>query len=215
MSEAHEDSRFVNAVTYTVAINVTVAGGARRRTADRRAERLAERLANAAARSKHAVDVTATAGPNINGEVLTSRVVHFSRANSGRGTYGEPAKLDRYLDADHERALASLETVNARQRQHHEADRERRRAVACANAWRSSWDPAASCECVYCEPDRHLDTLTELRSGLQFWSPRCLCGQVVVTAGHRCRRHRDTELVVLDGDPESLTRLSDVVRDVR
>lgn len=111
------------------------------------------------------------------GELLAPQVVRFANANTGQGTYGEPDKLSRYLDPQHERALASLEEANARHRRHRQDDRDRRLAVGCRNAWQQSWDPATPCECVSCEPDRHLDTLTALASGLQFWSPRCVCGR--------------------------------------
>ncbi len=105
---AHESPRFRNAVEYTIAITVTLAGGARYGTADRRADKLAERLANTAARCGEAVQVTAVAGPSHHGNAIRPQQVHFAAANSGRGTYAEPAKLDRYLDPDHELALRSL-----------------------------------------------------------------------------------------------------------
>ncbi len=216
MTAPHETDRFRNAATYTVAVTFTVAGGARSRTAHRRAEKTAERITAAAARLADVVDVQAAVGlTGSDGELLAPKVVRFTGANTGHGTYGEPDKLSRYLDPDHERALASLEEANARHRRHRQADRDRRLAVGCRNAWRQPWDPGLSCECVYCEPDRHLDTLTGLASGLQFWSPRCLCGQVVPSLGARCSRHRTVEIVVLDDDADALRRISDHLREAQ
>ena len=95
----HETPQFQNAAEYVVAITYTVAGGARRRTAERRAERVAERLANAAARAADVVEVSAVTGPtSSDGTMLIPRRVHFAAANSGQATYGDPHKLDRYLD---------------------------------------------------------------------------------------------------------------------
>jgi hypothetical protein len=216
MTAPHETDRFRNAATYTVAVTFTVAGGSRSRTAHRRAGKAAERITAAAARLADVVDARAVVGlAGQEGELLAPQVVRFASANTGHGTYGEPDKLSRYLDPEHERALASLEEANAQHRRHRQADRDRRLAVGCRNAGRQPWDPAASCECVYCEPDRHLDTLTGLASGLQFWSPRCVCGQVVPSPGARCSRHRDTEIVVLDDDAEVLRRISDHLREAQ
>jgi hypothetical protein len=216
MTAPHQTDRFRNSATYTVAVTFTVAGGARTGTAHRRAEKAAERISAAAARLVDVVDVRAVVGlAGQDGELLAPRVVRFPGANTGHGTYDEPDKLSRYLDPDHERALASLEEANARDHRRRQADRDRRVAVNCRNAWRQSWDPAMSCECVYCEPDRHLDTLTGLTSGLQFWSPRCICGHVVPTAGCRCQRHRTTEIVVLDDDPDALRRISEHLREAQ
>jgi hypothetical protein len=54
----HERPAFWNSVEYVVAVTFTVAGGARRGTAERRAERVADRLANTA----RAADVVAVSG---------------------------------------------------------------------------------------------------------------------------------------------------------
>jgi len=123
----HETPAFQNAAEYVVAITFTVAGGARARTADGRAEGVAERLANAAARAAGVVKVAAVTGPaSGDGTMLVPRRVHFSAANTGHANTGDPHKLDRYLDPEHERALASLKAANAAYRARQEADRARR-----------------------------------------------------------------------------------------
>ena len=137
MAEAHEHPRFVNSATYAVVVNVTVAGGARRRTAYRRAEKIAERLADTAARAADVVAVSAVTGPvGTDGEIICPTTVAFSRANTGAGRPGDEGKLTRYLDPDHERARASLVAADARYRAEQRADRERRRVVGCPNLQR-------------------------------------------------------------------------------
>lgn len=121
MTQAHEHNRFRNAAVHTIAVTYTVAGGARPATARRRAEKVADRIASAAARLRDVVDVRAVAGPaGSNGEIGSPSRVRFTAANSGSGTYSEPDKLDRYLDPDHERALASLDAANAAWRRRQE-----------------------------------------------------------------------------------------------
>lgn len=212
MTEPHETDEFRNSTEYTVAITFRVEGGARWQTAHRRAERIAERLASAATRAAKVVEVTARGGVSQDARPLTADRVRFSGANTGHGTYGEPDKLDRYLDPEFERALASLAAANAVAKARTDADRERRRAVGCMNSFRLSWDTPAACLCAYCEPDRHLDTVTGLRSGLQFDPPRCVCGHVVTASGLRCSTHRDHELVVFDDDRDGLHRLAQQLR---
>lgn len=189
MTDRHETDRFRHAATYTVAVTFTVAGGARPGTAHRRAQRAAERIAGAAARLSDVVEATTTVGLTLgDGEVVSPRAVRFPGANTGPGLRAEPDKLARY-------------------RARRDADRERRRAVSCPNAHEFLSRGPACCPCVYCEPSRHLDTLTGLTSGLQFDIPLCLCGQPVHAPAQRCLRHRDLEVVVLDDDPDVLTQI--------
>ncbi len=82
---AHDSPRFRNAVEYTIAITVTLAGGGRYGTAARRADRLAERLANIAARCDDAVQVTAAAGPSHDGNATRPQQVRFAAANRRPG----------------------------------------------------------------------------------------------------------------------------------
>lgn len=207
----HEAPAFQNAAEYAVVIRFTVAGGARQRTAERRAERVAERLASAAARAADVVAVSAVTGPaNSDGTVLVPRQVHFAAANTGHAAYGDPQKLDRYLDPEHERALASLQAVNAAYRARQHADRQRRRDLGCANAHRvGSFGDRRSCECAYCRPEDHL-TARELAASAPhlFPPPSCLCATPTPDGG-RCLHHRHVELVVLDGDPEALQQLAE------
>jgi hypothetical protein len=206
VAEAHEDPRFYHAVTYTIAITVTVAGGARWDTSWRRADRLAERLASAAARAKDAVEVTAVAGASHDGEILMPRRVSFAGGNTGLGS---GRKLSRYLDPDHERALASLAAANARYRAKQQADRDRRTAVGCANVYRGGSLPERPCPCVYCEPEDHELGLRQAeRFGSHMFGHRCLCGVGVPEAHGRCLRHRDVEIVLLDGDGAALQLLA-------
>lgn len=207
----HETPAFQNAAEYAVVIRFTVAGGARQRTAERRAERVAERLASSAARAANVVEVSAVTGPaRSDGTILVPRRVHFAAANTGHATYGEPCKLDRYLEPEHERALASLQAANAAYRARQHADRQRRQALGCANAHRvGSFGDRRSCECVYCRPQDHL-TARELAANAPhlFPPPSCLCA-IPTPDGGRCMHHRHVELVVLDGDPEALQQLTE------
>lgn len=208
MAEAHEHPRFTHAATYAVVVTYTVAGGARPTTAHRRAGRVAERLANAAARAADVIDASAVVGPvATDGEIIAPAKVHFAGANTGRATYGQPDKLSRYLDPDHERARASLAEANARHRAHREADRDRRRAVGCRNTERLWSTGRWVCGCVYCEPTFHLAVATQ-SDGARVEPPRCLCGQPVDQPDGRCRDHPDVELTVLDDDPQPLHDLA-------
>jgi hypothetical protein len=212
---AHERPEFSNAARWTVAVTFTVTGGARPRTADRRAERITERLVNAAARAADVVEVSAVAGPTADdGNMLAPRRVQFSAANTGQATYGEPRKLDRYLDPDHERALASLREANRAYRARQEADRKRREAVGCANTHRVGLPgDRRRCDCVYCRPDDHLAARELAAKGSHWFTPpSCLCGHPT-PAGGPCLRHRDVEIVVIDGDPEALQQLADAAHD--
>lgn len=130
----HERPEFYNAVTYAVTVAITVEGGKRRGTADRRARKVAERLANSAARTPGVIEVSASAGwTTKDGEVHWPERVRFAEANSGQGTHAAPDKLDRYLDPDHELALRSLAEENAAAEQRRQADRDRRRVAGCRN----------------------------------------------------------------------------------
>ncbi len=213
MTAPHETDRFRNAATYTVAVTYTVAGGARRETAHRRARVVAERIASAAARLSDVVDASAVAGvPGPDGTLVARRAVYFANANTGRPDRGGD-KLNRYVDPDHERGLASLADANRQTRDHRDADQVRRQAVACLNTWRTPGRPSAACTCVYCQPGRHLELLTD-PSARAVWTPRCICGRPVSDPGDRCTRHTDTEIVVLDDDPDDLTTVSNKVREV-
>lgn len=210
MSAPHETPAFRNSVEYTVAITFRVEGGARQQTARRRAETIAERLANAASRAAHVVEVTATAGPSRDGTVDFSERVRFSAANTGRGTSVEPDRLDRYLDPEFELALASLAEAKAQDTALREADRERRRSLGCLNAFRVGSEDVARCACVYCAPDDHEHQLWLAQAGQVnvLRPPHCICGRPVPLPGNRCTRRHDDELVVLEGDPDSLRRLA-------
>lgn len=138
MTAPHERDEFRNAARWTVCVSFTVAGGSRSRTAAGRAERVTARLASAAARLAGVVEVAAVSGPSWSDrpfEPLAPRTVFFDAANSGQGAYGRPQLLSRYVDPEHERALVSLAQANAAWRAREQADRERRRAVDCANAY--------------------------------------------------------------------------------
>ncbi len=208
-AEPYQDPAFANSVTYTVAITYTVAGGARYGTADRRARKVAERLASHATRLGGVLEVTAVAGPSQDGQVASPERVRFDQANTGHGTRLEPGKLDRYLDPDYERALASLQAANDAYRARQRADRERRTAVDCRNTHRPVLPDRCYCECVYCQPDLHLE-VTQLpdASGPTDGGRLCLCGASVATADGRCHLHLDVRLVVLAGDDEPLQLLS-------
>ncbi|MBW3579261.1 MAG: hypothetical protein KY462_16310 [Actinobacteria bacterium] len=211
MTAPHETPEFQHSVEYTVELTFRVEGSARWQTAYRRAERIAERLANYATRAAHVVEVHATGGPSTEGEIVTRDRVRFSEANTGRGIYGDTSKLDRWIDPEFERALDSLARANAEARARRNADRERRQAVSCPNTYRMDHEAPRDCACVYCAPGRHLDSHTGLASGVQFLTPRCLCGAPTAGWHQRCSRHRDLELVVLDGDPPDLARFADLL----
>lgn len=209
MTQAHEHDRFRNAAVYTVAVTYTVAGSARPTTARRRAEKVADRIASAAARLRDVVDVRAVAGPaGSDGEILAPTRVRFTAANSGSGTYGEPDKLDRYLDPDHERALASLASANDEWRRRRDQDRDRRRVVGCQNTYRSANEVRRDCPCIYCAPQAHLEAHRQGPAALYPYSPRCVCGMTMPSAGMRCRQHRATEIVVLDDETGPLAELA-------
>jgi hypothetical protein len=204
---AHETREFRNSVEYTIQLTFVVAGGARWRTAHARARRIAERLANTAARAKGVVDVRAVAGASHDGEVCLPERVRFEAANSGQGTGAEPTKLDRYLDPDHERALASLADANRAARARRQADFDRRTTIGCANPTGLGPGIARPCHCAYCLPREHLDAWTEAR-GVSVQGRRCLCGRPGGPVSFVCRPHRRQQLVVLDGDPPELARLA-------
>ena len=214
MTAPHEADRFRNAAVYTVEVTVTVAGGARPDTAHRRARVVAERIAAAAARLADVVDASAVAGtPGPDGTLAAGRTVHFANANTGRAARHDGDKLDRYVDPDHERGLASLAGANRQTRDRRVADRARRQHVGCLNTWRRPGGASAACTCVYCQPGRHLDLLTD-PSATAMWTPRCLCGRPVPRPGVRCDRHTNTQIVVLDDDRDDLQALHDHCREV-
>ena len=216
MVEPHQDPRFYNAVEYTVAVTFTVRGGKRHGTADRQARKIAERLANNVARMVGVVEVRANAGPSRDGTITSARPVRFDVANTGHASYGEPAKLDRYLDPDHELALRSLAAANAAAQEHRRADLKRRLAAGCRNT--SQYGSTRTiCSCVYCEPDRHYDAVVAVRHGgpSPFIEYRCLCGQSVASLHERCALHRDTTIVVLADDPPTVQLLGDAQRETQ
>ncbi len=215
MTGPHETPEFQNSVEYTVEVTFRVEGGARWQTAHRRAQRIAERLTNYATRASNVVEVHAVGGPSEGGQPITRNRVQFSEANTGRGTYGDPSKLDRWIDPDFERALDSLARANAEASARRAADRDRRQALGCANTYRHDYEAHRDCACVYCEPHRHLDCLTELASGLQFLANRCLCGQPVASIHQRCLRHRGVDVVVLEGDTDALERIAELTTQHR
>jgi hypothetical protein len=203
----HETREFTNAVEYTIQLTFVVTGGARWRTAHARARRIAERLANTAARAKGVVDVRAVAGASHDGQLLTPERVCFDAANSGHGAGVDPSKLDRYLDPDHERALASLAEANATARVRRQADFDRRCAIGCSNPAGLGPGLARPCRCAYCRPDEHLEVRAETH---KTWvnGGRCPCGRPSAPPASGCRPHRGQQLIVLDGDPPELTRLA-------
>jgi hypothetical protein len=202
----HETREFTNAVEYTIQLTFVVAGGARWRTAHARARRIAERLANTAARAKGVVDVRAVAGASHDGQLLAPERVCFDTANSGHCTGADPVKLDRYLDPDHERALASLADANAAARARRQADFDRRQAIGCSNPAGLGPGIARPCRCAYCRPQEHL-VRAETR---ETWADggSCLCGRPSAPPAFGCRPHRGQQLVVLDGDPPEYARLA-------
>lgn len=210
MNAPHETNEFVNSTEYTVAITFRVEGGALGPTALRRARKIAERLANHAARAAQVVEVTAVGGVSTEGKQLASERIRFAAANTGRGTYADPTLRDRYLDPEFERALRSLADAKAAAREATEADRQRRQDLGCLNTNWSSARPATRCLCVYCSPVAHEHGLRLADAGTPdpLTTPRCICGRGVAAPGLACSRHRDHELVVLDGDPPALQRLA-------
>jgi hypothetical protein len=204
----HEAREFTNSVEYTVQLTFVVAGGARWRTAHARARRIAGRLANTAARAKGVVDVRAVAGASHDGQLLAPERVCFEAANSGHGTGADPSKLDRYLDPDHERALASLADANAAVRVRRQADFDRRCAIGCSNPAGLGPGIARPCCCAYCRPQEHLELRTETPEEAWPDGVRCLCGRASTAPAFGCRPHCGQQLVVLDGDPPELTRLA-------
>lgn len=212
----HETAAFCHAVTYRVTITYTVAGGARRGTAERRARRVAARLADAAARAAGVVEVTARAGPaRDDGGTSASRPVAFTAANIDPAPGPGRGLLLRYTDPDHERARRSLAAATAAQQQRQQADRQRREAAGCADPDRLRGD--VWCGCVYCQPGQHLHVLVEHeRAGpCALIDYRCVCGQPVAAAGERCLAHRGVRIVALDGDDPALCELVDADHDRR
>jgi hypothetical protein len=203
----HELREVTNSVEYTIQLTFVVAGGARWRTAHARARKIAERLANTAARAKGVVDVRAVAGASHDGELLTPERVCFDAVNSGHGTGVDPTRLDRYLDPDHERALASLAEANATARVRRQADFDRRQAIGCANPAGLGPGLARPCRCAYCRPSGHLELRAEAHEA-RADGGRCLCGRDSTPPAFGCRPHRGKQLVVLDTDPPALTRLA-------
>jgi hypothetical protein len=210
--QPYERPEFTNATTYTVTLTITVEGGKRRDTADRRARKVAERLANTAARIPGVLEISATAGWTSNGKVCWPQQVHFSQANIGRGTHDHPDKLDRYLDPIHELAKRSLAAANAAAEQRRNLDRKRRRNAGCHNTWSLINSDRQRCACVYCDPEDHYlaAQYVEHNGPNPFCTYRCVCGVAVPAAGQRCLSHRDVPIVVLDGDPASLQVLADL-----
>lgn len=210
MTEPHETPEFYNSTEYTLTVTFRVAGGARWQTAHRRARRVAERLANAAARAAHVVEVTAVGGASSDGRALSPERVHFSNANSGHARAADPSRLDRYLDPEFDRAMQSLDEANEAARREGTTDRERRKAVSCMNTYRAAGTQRARCLCAYCEPARHERALERAAAGQPdpLVIARCVCGRPVATAGMRCDRHHDLEVVALDSDPSALKRLA-------
>lgn len=214
MTAAHERAEFQNAASWTVAITFVVAGGARRDTARARAEKLAARIVSAAARLAGVVEVRAVGGETSAAEdfkPLWPRTVVFDAANTGS---------DRYLDPDRERALASLGKANAAHHARQRTDDERRRAVGCANRYRSPLSgPRKFCECVYCAPATFLAGLTTPYPDANpqpINRPRCVCGDDAWPAEPRCSRHRSVPIVLLEGDPPAVAeaaRLDAVTSD--
>jgi hypothetical protein len=210
MASAHKDPRFTNSVEYTVTLRLRIAGGVKERTAQRWAQQAAQRLTGAAARLRHVVEVTATYGyTDGEGEVTWPRPVYFGEANSGPTSPGDPVLLSRYVDPDHQRALASLAAVNAAHRERRSADLARRSEVGCRNALPLITAPRV-CDCVYCDTPGHAAAEGNERAhpGNPHNEPRCVCGQPVAVHADRCTRHRDATVVVLDGDHPDLTRLA-------
>ncbi|MBY5161484.1 hypothetical protein [Salsipaludibacter albus] len=214
MTAPHETDEFRNAATYTVAVTYTVAGGTRVETAHRRARRVAERVAAATARLGVVVEASAVAGtPGTHGELVAQQRVAFAGANTGTAPAGKPNLLSSYIDPEHERTLVSLAEANRRARERREADAARRRAVGCPNAYRTRLVDDVACKCVYCQPGRHLDLLTD-PTATQVWTPRCICSQHVEEPGQRCTTHINTEIVVLDDDPPELQHLEELHSEV-
>jgi hypothetical protein len=203
----HEAREFTNAVEYTIQLTFVVAGGARWRTAHARARNVAERLANTAARAKGVVDVRAVAGASHDGELLTAERACFDAANAGHGTGVDPTRLDRSLDPDHERALASLAEANATARVRRQADFDRRLTIGCGKPAALGPGLARPCRCAYCRPAEHLELPAAAHDA---WvdGGRCLCGRPSTPPAFGCRPHDGQQLVVLDGDPPELARLA-------
>ncbi len=217
MASAHERAEFRNAATYTVAVTITVRGGKRPGTAERRARQVAERLANTAARAAGVVEATATAGLTIDGQVPRADRVAFGAANSGHPTAAQPGKLDRYLHPDRDAALRSLAAANGAFRARLDADLARRQAVGCANPNLPLAGYQSGCGCVYCTPVEHIAAAGDPHGpdgpdgpdGVdEFAVHRCPCGQAVTRPGERCLGHRDATVVALPGDPPLLQRIA-------
>lgn len=204
MTASHELPERQNPVEYTVALTFRVQGGAGWQTAYRRAERIAERLTNYATGAAHVVEVHATGGPSTGGEIVARDRVRFSEANTGRGIGGDGPEIDRWVAPEFVDSLARSD-----------ADRERREAVGCSNSHRSDYEIRRACACVYCTAGRKPETRTGLASAPQSLTPRCPCGTPTGGWHQRCLRHRNNDVVVLDGDPADLARLAELLQRER
>lgn len=210
MTAAHE-REFAHAGRWTVVVSFTVAGGARRLTAEGRAVKIAARLVSAAARLAGVVEVRAVAGPTSPTEdfvPLAPRRVRFDAANSGHGTYWQPKPRDRYLDPEHERALGSLAEANRAAEARRRAEESRRAAVGCANRYayaRTLRREQVLCDCVYCAPTLFVAGLAPERDAFSFDRPRCVCGRPPdQRERRRCWSHTTAAIVVLEGDPSGV-----------
>jgi hypothetical protein len=206
----HESPEFTNASEFTVTITFTVAGGARRQTAERRARKTAARLADAATRISGVVEVSARGGVSYDRKPSWPSPIYFSAANSGFAAPTAPQRMSRYVAPEHEQALQSLAAANAAFRERQRDDEQRRRAVGCSNAQRAPYGLQPNgCACAYCRPGEHaLDAMVHDDAGPNRWRTyRCLCGVAVSTPGGRCVAHRGVELILLAGDPADLAQL--------
>lgn len=208
MTAPYETPEFQHSAEFTVAVTFVVAGGKRPFTVDRRARRIFEQIANHAARLNDVLEVGAAGGPSHKGEISWRRPVTFSAGNTTPDPL-DASKSFHYLDPEFERAKRALAAANEAARAKREADRRRRSAVRCANAYPSVLEPGRRhCDCVYCDPEGHLMAARQApHASLPI--PRCLCGQAVPEPGQRCLTHRDVQLEVFDDDPAPLQLLAD------
>ncbi|QBI20229.1 transcriptional regulator [Egibacter rhizosphaerae] len=130
--------------------------------------------------------------------------VRFAAANTGHPASGDPGRLARYLDPEHERALASRAEADRAARQRRRADEDRRRAVGCRTV-AALGGRSGACWCVYCDPAIHLN---ERRQRAGWTEGRCVCG-ALPPHGSACVGHRCHELVVLVGDHPAVALLLD------
>jgi hypothetical protein len=194
---AHEDDRFRNAATVTVAITFIVAGAARIGTARHRARRIAARLADTTVRGADVVQVHAVIGRSDSASSLPLSFASTNTALDPAGTTGR-----RWIDPDHERAVRSLAAADAVGRIRATAEANRRLAVGCGNRTVLSRNP--SCPCVYCRPAEHLHARTD--DPIAHETPSmCLCGRPATD--HRYL-HDDVRIVVLATDADELHDLA-------